>query len=94
MDEARPVARVRHRTCDACPSQWEGQLEDGRAFYVRYRWGGLEVYISLKPDRTAESAITAGTVFEAAIGHGLDGYLADREMEIHTGHLIDWSGLK
>lgn len=27
------------RTCNACPSQWEGKLEDGRSFYARYRHG-------------------------------------------------------
>jgi hypothetical protein len=33
------------QTCYACPSQWEGKLEDGRFVYVRYRWGCLQVGI-------------------------------------------------
>ena len=32
------------QTCNACPSQWEGILEDGRFVYARYRWGNLGVY--------------------------------------------------
>jgi hypothetical protein len=31
------------KTSLACPSQWEGVLEDGRVIYVRYRWGELSV---------------------------------------------------
>lgn len=31
------------RTCIACPSQWEGVLEDGRPIYIRFRWGELSV---------------------------------------------------
>lgn len=29
------------QTCTACPSQWEGKMEDGRYVYIRYRWGAL-----------------------------------------------------
>lgn len=31
---------------DACPTQWEGQLEDGRNVYIRFRFGRLTVHIS------------------------------------------------
>lgn len=30
-------------TCCACPSQWEGQMDDGSELYVRYRWGRLTI---------------------------------------------------
>lgn len=33
--------RTLKKTCAACPSQWEGTMEDGRSFYARYRWGRL-----------------------------------------------------
>jgi hypothetical protein len=33
------------KTCTACPSQWEGILEDGRAVYARYHHGELSVGI-------------------------------------------------
>jgi hypothetical protein len=29
------------RTCCACPSQWEGETDDGREIYIRYRHGSL-----------------------------------------------------
>jgi hypothetical protein len=31
------------QTCRSSPSQWEGYFADGRAFYIRYRYGRLEV---------------------------------------------------
>jgi hypothetical protein len=31
------------RTTIACPTQWEGRLEDGRSLYVRYRHRTLRV---------------------------------------------------
>lgn len=34
------------RTCFACPSQWEGKLENGDNLYVRYRWGRLRIEIN------------------------------------------------
>lgn len=33
------------QTCHACPSQWEGLLDDGREVYVRYRFGWLSISI-------------------------------------------------
>lgn len=33
------------KTCDACPSQWEGRLADGRGIYIRFRWGTLSAEI-------------------------------------------------
>lgn len=35
------------QTCAACPSQWEGFLTDGRAFYIRFRHGSL--YMDVHP---------------------------------------------
>lgn len=45
MSEKLKVAQL-EMTCGACPSQWEGELEDGRAIYIRYRWGRLGVVIA------------------------------------------------
>jgi hypothetical protein len=29
------------KTCEACPSQWEGVGANGEDIYIRYRWGTL-----------------------------------------------------
>jgi hypothetical protein len=31
------------QTCIACPSQWDMWDEDGKYYYVRYRWSTLRV---------------------------------------------------
>jgi hypothetical protein len=33
------IVKSAEQTCSACPTQWQGMLRDGRAFYFRYRWG-------------------------------------------------------
>jgi len=33
------------QTCGACPSQWEGETENGAYVYIRYRYGWLSVDI-------------------------------------------------
>ena len=38
------------RTCWACPSQWEGKTKDGRAVYIRFRWGCLSVNVGKSID--------------------------------------------
>ncbi len=37
-------------TCLACPSQWEGFLDDDRPFYVRFRWGRLVIRVGVIGD--------------------------------------------
>jgi hypothetical protein len=36
------------KTCHACPSQWEGKLDDGRDLYIRFRWGWLTLSVAGK----------------------------------------------
>ena len=38
------IARI-VQTCEACPSQWEGFFDDGRAFYIHFRWGHLRMSV-------------------------------------------------
>jgi len=30
-------------TCSACPTQYEGILDNGKMFYFRFRWGELSI---------------------------------------------------
>ena len=57
------------QTCNACPSQWEGETVDGEEIYIRYRWGTLRI------DLDGE------TVFEQDMGDALDGYMDWEEVE-------------
>ena len=75
MSEKLKVAQL-EMTCGACPSQWEGELEDGRAIYIRYRWGRLGVVIA----PTMQAALDVfcgfsndGMIFSKAIDGDFDG---------------------
>lgn len=46
-------------TCGACPSQWEGKLEDGRFIYVRYRHSYLTVGLGESPDSAVDDSLGA-----------------------------------
>jgi hypothetical protein len=63
------------RTCYACPSQWEGQLDNGLFFYVRYRWG----YFSIGLGTTVDEAV-GDDFYDSETGEALDGFMADSEM--------------
>lgn len=63
------------QTCGACPSQWEGKLEDSRTFYVRYRWGYLSVCVSPGPTDSMDEAVRGEEVYGAQLGREFDGCL-------------------
>lgn len=61
------------RTCDACPSQWDVHVEDGRKLYVRYRHGRFTVHPG--------DDITGSPLVEIHIKGGLSGFMSDFVME-------------
>lgn len=81
------------KTCAACPSQWEGHLEDGRMFYIRYRWGWLTAEVSNKPTNNVSDAIRVGPpVFESEIGEtGWEGDMSTCEMKDRIKDVFDFS---
>lgn len=68
------------QTCNFCPSQWEGELENGQDFYIRYRWGCLSLDIPF-----------GTTVFEKELGDGLSGVLSTRPMIEELAQHLDFS---
>lgn len=70
------------QTCSACPSQWEGSLEDGRMFYARYRWGCLSIEVSKEPTNDVLEAIgeDGDTVYYEVLGDNYDGFLHQDEL--------------
>lgn len=68
------------QTCQACPTQWEGTLKDGRKFYFRYRWGNAYLGVSSPEHSPIWAKETPGGVEAVVVrGDGLDGYLTDDE---------------
>jgi hypothetical protein len=71
------------KTCNACPSQWEGATDDGRHLYVRYRSGRLGWGLG----DTIEEAVYAEPDNRQTISpDDLDGFLM-------TGEMLDRLGL-
>lgn len=78
------------QTCGACPSQWEGRLEDGSHFYARFRYGTLRVSVA----STLEAAISGEAddgrdtrdLFFRQISDSLDGVMS-------TDDMLNWAGL-
>jgi hypothetical protein len=65
-------------TTSAVPTQWEGQLEDGRFFYARYRHGILRLGVGETPVDAARAGLS-----EALMGpvHGYI-WLDERRREL------------
>jgi hypothetical protein len=64
-------------TCNACPSSWKGQTEDGRRVYIRYRHGHLSVRLYTGPQEEV--------VYEDDFGGELDGVLDTETLRKLTG---------
>ncbi|HSC21090.1 MAG TPA: hypothetical protein VLC07_05125, partial [Solirubrobacterales bacterium] len=62
------------RTCLACPSQWEGTLDDERAVYARYRHGELIVGAGKTIDAAVRNARSEEALHIEELGDGLDGF--------------------
>jgi len=74
------------KTCNACPSQWEGTIDDGRVIYARYRWGTLTIVLG----KTLGEALRSPHIYEADLGDDLDGLLSYDQLKHHTARFIRW----
>jgi hypothetical protein len=66
------------RTTIACPSQWEGVTDGGRAFYARYRSGRLSWGTGSTPREAVICSMNAGYVTVSP--NDLDGYMETEDM--------------
>jgi hypothetical protein len=69
------------KTCLACPSQWEGDLEDGRAVYARFRHGHLSVGIGGTVKEAVGNAMSDQALYEGDIGDRFDGFMDFDELK-------------
>jgi len=77
------------KTCKACPAQWEGQLDDGRVIYVRYRWGGLSVGMGATLDDALVHRVSV-TLPNESEEPTFDGEMDDATMKQATGNILNW----
>lgn len=70
----------------ACPSQWDGQTEDDRVFYVRYRHGELRVGFGATIDEAVDDAMDSDA---QVLGGEWDGEMATGAMLTHLADRIE-----
>jgi hypothetical protein len=76
------------KTCFACPSQWEGFLENGKAIYIRYRWGYLSIRISDDVTDDIYDAVCGKEIYGKQIGEEYDGVIElDTVLDLSKGVL-------
>lgn len=71
------------------PSQWDGELADGRVFYGRYRWSSLELGIG----KTRDEAVRDRDALDGPPDHsgGFDGDMSNDDFMRYTAGVLDWS---
>lgn len=77
-------------TCLACPSQWEGALDDGRAVYARFRHGHLSVGIGEAVEGAVDNAMTDQALYDGEVGDGLDGFMDFEDLKVRLRGLIEF----
>jgi hypothetical protein len=70
------------KTCTACPSQWEGALEDGRAVYARFRHGHLGVGVGDDIEEAVDNSKSDRALYRDEIGDGLGGFMDFEELKV------------
>src|SRR3954449_6556273 len=89
-DDSMPKLVSLKNTCIACPSQWEGTLEDGRAIYARYRHGELSVGVGKDIDEAVRDGMSDQALYANHIGDGLDGFMDFEELKVHLHGLLEF----
>lgn len=91
---AQPEGRLKvvalKKTSLACPSQWEGVLEDGRVIYARYRWGELSVGVGDGIDEAVRNGMSDDALYADPVSGGLDGYMDFGELKAHLHGLLEF----
>lgn len=76
------------KTCEMCPSQWEGTDVEARPVYVRYRWGFLWVGVGQRGG-DIDSAVSGKEVFGKQVGKSPDGVMSYDELRTATAGVMD-----
>lgn len=66
-----------------------GNLDDGRAIYVRYRHGELSVGIGRDVDDAVRNGLSDQALYTAHIGDGLDGFMDAEELKARLQGLLE-----
>lgn len=73
----------------ACPFQLEGELEDGRDVYVRFRWARLRIH-----EVTPDEGVGGPLLFECKYGEPPLGYMEPENLVDLTKGKFEWPPIK
>lgn len=84
MAEFADIREKRNLTCPAAPTQYEGQLEDGRYYFFHYRYGRA----SLGLGTSVQEAIHDPHKVRRTYGDSLDGHMTEARFEEIAAELL------
>lgn len=76
------------QTGEGFPSQWEGELQDDRPFYIRYRHGHLYVSVGKKGQIIPRDLCQYETIFEWERPDGMNGIMSLEELKEITKEVL------
>ncbi len=85
-----PTVMTLVQTCIAIPSQWEGELDDGRSLYVRYRHGLLRVGVGEGLGQAIENSASQSALHCERLGDEYDGAMSFKELRGHLRGVLDF----
>lgn len=81
-------------SCGACPTQYEGTLEDGRMFYFRYRHGFASLNESIEPTDNIYDAVIGEELFcMQCTDDQYDGIMEENDVIELLGRVYDTSNI-
>ena len=90
-DQSASAVRTYWQTSLAAPSQWAGELRDGRMFYVRVRHGRLEVRISPGSTANVRDAVSSPAALLVALEDPGESFMDESAMKDSTGRVLDFA---
>ena len=76
------------QTCSACPSQWEGYIDEKEPVYIRFRYGYLSIRMGEVGQDTMD-AVVGKEIFGEQLGGGLDGVLSFEQLKKELEAILD-----
>jgi len=77
-----------YKTCNACPTQYEGKLSDDSTFYFRYKWGHLSIKVSEIPTDDIDEAVNGEEIINIDEGDEYDGDMSDSRVHYYMALFI------
>ncbi|HXS46934.1 MAG TPA: hypothetical protein VN756_05685 [Solirubrobacterales bacterium] len=90
QSDGLPKVVALRKTSLACPSQWQGALDDGRTVYARYRGGALSVGVGDDINGAVDNGKSDEALYADYVGDGLDGFMDFEELRTHLYGLLEF----